>query len=34
LTGTTNAQHMKEDLQVEQIELSQDEVKVVETIAV
>jgi diketogulonate reductase-like aldo/keto reductase len=34
LTGTANEQHMKEDLKVEQVELSQDEVKVVEGIAV
>jgi diketogulonate reductase-like aldo/keto reductase len=34
LTGTTSEQHMKEDLQVEHVELSGDEVRVVEGIAV
>jgi len=34
LTGTTSEQHMKEDLQVERLELTQDEVKAVERIGV
>ena len=34
LTGTTSEQHMKEDLQVESIELSLDETQRIETIAV
>ena len=33
LTGTTNQQHMTEDLTTEQITLSADEVQVIETIA-
>jgi diketogulonate reductase-like aldo/keto reductase len=32
LTGTTNAQHMKEDLTAEHLELSEDEVKAIERI--
>lgn len=32
LTGTTSEQHMKEDLQVEHLELTQDEVKFIEAI--
>jgi diketogulonate reductase-like aldo/keto reductase len=32
LTGTTNPQHMKEDLQAEQLALSADEVQRIETI--
>ena len=34
LTGTTSEQHMKEDLQVESLELSIDETHQIETIAV
>ena len=34
LTGTTSEQHMKEDLQVENMELSLEETKLIETIAV
>ena len=34
LTGTTNEQHMKEDLAIEHLELSQDEIQLIETIAV
>ena len=33
LTGTTSLQHMKEDLQVYDIELSDDEVTFIESIA-
>ena len=33
LTGTTNEQHMKEDLQVKDLELSPEEMKFIETIA-
>ena len=33
LTGTTNPQHMKEDLQAEQLELSTEEIRRIETIA-
>ncbi len=33
LTGTTNPQHMKEDLSAEQIELSSEEVQLIESIA-
>ena len=32
LTGTTNVQHMKEDLQAEQLHLSSDDVQHIETI--
>ena len=34
LTGTTSEKHMKEDLQVHKIELSPDEMKLIEMIAV
>jgi diketogulonate reductase-like aldo/keto reductase len=34
LTGTTSGQHMKEDLQVDHLELSPDDVTLIETIAV
>ena len=34
LTGTTNEKHMKEDLQVESLELTSDEMKFIETIGV
>jgi diketogulonate reductase-like aldo/keto reductase len=34
LTGTTSEQHMKEDLQVDRLELSQDDVMLIEMIAV
>ncbi len=34
LTGTTNAQHMKEDLQAEEIVLSQEEIQNIETIGI
>jgi len=34
VTGTTSEQHMKEDLQVESIELTPDEVRLIEMIAV
>lgn len=34
LTGTTSEQHMKEDLQVERLELTEDEVKFIEMISV
>ena len=34
LTGTTSEQHMKEDLQAERLELSLNETKLIETIAV
>ena len=33
LTGTTNPQHMKEDLQAEQLALSPDDIRRIETIA-
>jgi len=33
LTGTTSQQHMQEDLQAEQLELSTDEIQQIETIA-
>ena len=33
LTGTTNPQHMKDDLQAEQLALSADDIRVIETIA-
>jgi aryl-alcohol dehydrogenase-like predicted oxidoreductase len=33
LTGTTSEQHMKEDLQAEQLELSAEEIRRIETIA-
>jgi diketogulonate reductase-like aldo/keto reductase len=31
LTGTTNPQHMKEDLQVEQLTLTAEDMQVIET---
>jgi diketogulonate reductase-like aldo/keto reductase len=34
LTGTTNPQHMKDDLAVEQLRLSEDELKYIETVGV
>jgi aryl-alcohol dehydrogenase-like predicted oxidoreductase len=33
LTGTTSEQHMKEDLQAEQVTLSSEEIERIETIA-
>jgi diketogulonate reductase-like aldo/keto reductase len=33
LTGTTSPQHMKEDLQAEQLALSTEEIRRIETIA-
>jgi diketogulonate reductase-like aldo/keto reductase len=33
LTGTTNPQHMKEDLQAEQLALSAEDIRRIETIA-
>jgi diketogulonate reductase-like aldo/keto reductase len=34
LTGTTNQQHMKEDLQAEQLALTAEDMQVIETIGV
>ena len=34
LTGTTNPQHMKEDLQAEQLSLSAEEIQRIETIGI
>ena len=34
LTGTTNPQHMKEDLQAEQLSLSPEEIQRIETIGI
>ena len=33
LTGTTNPQHMKEDLQAEQLTLTPDDIQMIETIS-